>query len=106
MTIIKVNTFSVKPNGQYEYFGNETGTPEWYMVMHTLEKHLGKENIWVKWDYTELIFKIEIIEDNGRYCDDTESKYIQLIEAIYEPFEPFNFVYMKNHYLVFQIIYD
>lgn len=106
MTIIKINPFSVKPNGQYDYFGDEIGTPEWYMVLHTLEKHLGRENIWVSWDYTDFFFTIEFIDDEGYYCDDFESDYIQIIESIYESFEPFNFVYMKNDHLAFQIIYD
>jgi hypothetical protein len=105
MNIIKVNPFSVNTRGEYDYFGDETGTPEYYMVLHTLEKHLGKENILVGWDYTEFFFEIEIIEDEGCYCDNTID-YIQCIESIFEPFEPYNFVYMKNDNLVFQVLYD
>lgn len=100
MTIIKVNPYSVNTYGNCEYFGDETGTPKFYMVIHTLEKHLGEIN--VKWDYTHFFFTIEDIDEG---CDNT-ADYIKIIESIYEPFEPHNFTDMKNHHLVFQIIYD
>ena len=53
---IKVNAFHVKPNGTFNYFGDETGTPEFYVVKDTLEKHLEEDNIWVSWDYNNWYF--------------------------------------------------
>ena len=102
MTIINVKPYSVNTYGNCEYFGDETGTPEFYMVLYTLEKHLGIENINVKWDYTRLLFTIEEIDEG---CDN-RADYIKVIESIYEPFKPYNFTNMKNHHLVFQIIYE
>jgi len=101
-SIIKVNPFSVNIKGEYDYFADETGTPEFYMVLHTLEKHLGEENISVTWDYKEFFFNIKVIE--GGYYYDNIDECIQKIESIFEPFEPYNFVYMKNDFLVFQVI--
>ena len=59
MTIIKVIPISVKSNGDEEYFGDETGTPEFYMVHDTLLKYLGEENVWVNWVATSSI-KLDI----------------------------------------------
>ena len=101
---IKVNPISVNTNGYEDYFGEETGTPEFYMVKHTLEKYLGEENIWVDWDYNEFFFIItDRCEDEGF---DNIYDYSQVIETIYEPFELFNFVYRKKDHLRFHIIND
>ena len=95
---------SVKPNGEEKEFGDETGTPEFYMVHDTLLKYLGEENVWVNWDYNDFIFIIENkFEDE---CFDISYDYKKIIEEIYEPFAPFNFVYMKQDHLKFQIISD
>ena len=100
MSSIRVTPISVNANGEEDYFGDETGTPDFYMVSDTLKKHLGEENIWVNWDYKDFIY---VIEDRMKESNNTD-KYIQIIETIYEPFAPFNFVYMKEHHLRFQII--
>ena len=106
-SIIKVNPFTVKPNGEAYIFGDETGTPDFYVVADTLQKYLGEENIWVTWDYTEWYFVIEQsgVKDEG--CDNTFD-YIQIIESIYESFDYDPGIYdeYKNDHLVFQIIYD
>ena len=95
---IRINAFLVNEYKQKEYFGEETGTSEFYMVSDTLKKHLGEENIWVSWDYTDFCFIIEK-KDNNNTID-----YIKIIESIYEPFEPYNFIYKKNNHIVFEII--
>jgi len=59
MVIIKVMPISVKPNGEEKEFGDETGTPEFYMVHDTLLKYLGEENVWVNWVATSSI-KLDI----------------------------------------------
>ena len=99
MISIKVNPFLVSASGNYDHFGEETGTPEFYMVLDILNKHLGEGNISVSWDYAEFFYKIEAIEDK-------EIDYIKIIESINEPFSSFNVVNHKNDHLIFQVIYD
>ena len=41
MTIIKVQAFTVNTNEEYDYFGDETGTSDFYVVHDTLQKYLG-----------------------------------------------------------------
>lgn len=106
-SIIKVNAFHVKPNGTFDYFSEETGTPKFYHVAETLEKYLGKDNVWVSWDYQEFCFIISVKGVPDEACDNTYD-YIQIIESIYEPFEyePGIFDDYKNDHLVFENIYD
>jgi len=100
MSYIKVIPIAVNADGTKDYFGDETGTPQYYMVLHTLQKHLGE--VYVTWDYTEYCcFKIEMKDQS---CDNIY-EYIPIIETIYEPFAPFNFVNRKKQHLTFQIIY-
>ena len=99
MISIKVNPFLVSASGNYDHFGEETGTPEFYMVSDILNKHLGEENISVSWDYAEFFYKIEVMDDKG-------IDYIKIIESINEPFSSFNVVNHKNDHLIFQVIYD
>ncbi len=94
---VRVQPFSVNEYKQKDYFGEEPGTPEFYMVSDTLNKYLGKENIWVSWDYTDFCFIIEQKDNNNTFD-------YKIIESIYEPFEPYNFIYKKNDHLVFEII--
>jgi len=103
MKYIQVQPFSVNVNGEEDYFGGETCSTEFYIVSDILKKCLGKENIWVFWDYTELYFIIFIMEENyvDEGCDDTYD-YIHIIESIYEPFYFDN----KQMHLTFQIIYE
>jgi len=95
--IIKVNPTLVNANGNIDYFGEETGTPEFYIVSDILNKHLGKENISVSWDYTEFLYKIKVLQDK-------RIDYIQIIESINEPMSPFNIVYHENDHLNFKIV--
>ena len=104
MSIIKVMPISVNPNGEEENFGDETGTPDFYMVHDTLLKYLGEENVWVTWDYDDFAFIIENKHDDE--CFDNSYDYEKVIETIYEPFAPFNFVNMKKDHLKFQIVTD
>ena len=89
MNCIKVNAFLVNESKEKEYFGDETGTPQFYMVSDTLKKHLGEENVWISWDYIDFCFFIEE--------KDNTINYIKIIEKIYEPFEP-------NNFIIFEII--
>ena len=104
MTSIKVNSFTIDPNGDTHYFGDETGTSDFYVVSHVLEKYLGENNIYVSWDYNQFFF---IITNFDEGIDDTHD-YIQIIENIYEPFNfpPGIYESNKDDHLVFQIIYD
>ena len=104
MTSIKVNSFTVDPNGDTHYFGSETGTPEFLVVLNVLQKYLGKNNIDVDWDYNQFFF---IITDIDEGIDNTNN-YTQIIESIYEPFifPPGIFESNKEDHLIFQIIYD
>jgi len=104
---IKVNAFNVKPNGTSNYFGDETGTPEFYHVDDILKKYLGEHNILVSWDYNNWNF---IIEQRGlpdEDCDNTYD-YIKIIDSIWEPFlyPPGIFEDYKNDHLAFEIVYD
>jgi len=104
---IKVNAFTVNTNKEYDYFGDETGTPDFYVVHDTLIKYLGDENVYVNWDYNEFFFVIEDNENSDEGYDNT-CDYIHTIESIYESFDypPGIYEDNKNDHLVFQIIYD
>jgi len=103
-SVINVKPLLVNDKGYNEYFGDETGTPEFYMVLDILYKHLGKENILVSWDYKEFFYKIEVIEN--KY-----SGYIKILESIKEPVS-IHYRYAdteeehKNDCLTFQVIYN
>ena len=104
-SIIKLNSFTVKPNGNVDLFDDETGTPDFYTVADTLKKYLGKNNIYVSWDYQELCFVISDSGERDEGCDNIYD-YIQIIESIYEPFDfpPGIWEQHKNDHLVFDII--
>ena len=104
-SIIKLNSFTVKPNGNVDLFDDETGTPDFYTVEDILKKYLGENNIWVSWDYQELCFVISDSEERDEGCDNIYD-YIQIIESIYEPFDfpPGIWEQHKNDHLVFEII--
>jgi hypothetical protein len=92
MTTMHVMATMTNADGLEEYFGDETGSTEFYMVKHTLEKYLGKENIYVTWDNAEFLF---VIEDKDEGCDNLYD-YSETIEDINEPF--------KNRYMRFEIL--
>jgi len=100
MTLITVIALAVNMNSDEEYFGDETGTPEYYMVKDTLHKYLGEDNVYIGWDYDNFIYTIENIDEG---CDNT-CDYTEIINNIYEPFAPFNFKSYKKHHLAFQIL--
>lgn len=104
MTSIKLNSYTMDPNGDTQYFGDETGTPEFYVVSDVLKKYLGENNINISWDYNQFFF---IITNFDEGIDNTYD-YIQIIESIYESFifPPGIFESNKDDLLVFQIIYD
>ena len=97
---IKVSAITVDAYGKVEDFGDETGTEDFYMVHDTLIKHLGNENVSVNWSYKEFLYVIEI---KKRFVHNNQD-YKRIIENIYEPFAPFNFVFLKKHHLKFKII--
>lgn len=99
MLSIKVNPFLVYKNGKREHYGEETGTPEFYIVSDILYKHLGEDNILIFWDYTEFFYKIQVTGDKN-------IDYIKIIESINEPYSQFNDEYQDNEHLIFQVIYD
>lgn len=110
---INVFAINIKPNGKECFFGEETGTPEFYHIVDVLKKYLG-ENIFVSWDYNDFFFIIENIEidfftmeniERDEGYDETYD-YITIIESIYEPFEydPGIFIQYKNDHIVFDII--
>ena len=100
MFSIKVIAIAVNANGEAEDFGGETGTCEFYMVHDTLIEHLGDENVSVNWSYKEFLYIIEIKKSFVH----NNADYRRIIENIYEPFAPFNFVFLKKHHLKFKII--
>jgi hypothetical protein len=99
MSIIEVQPIIVNANGAEDLFGDEPGTPQFYMVKNILYKHFGEDNIWVCWNYLTFKFNIEG-KDKDAGCDMTHD-YIDLIDTIYEPL-PETF-YTGNH-LKFKII--
>ncbi len=90
----EMNAITVKPifvndvTGEESPFYDETGTPEFYMITHTLQKHLG-EGIWIYNDdvNTELFVINE--EHTGADEDidegyDKSADYIYIIQKINE----------------------
>ena len=102
MTIIKITPIAINPyDAEAEnYFGDETGTPEFYTVKHILQKYLG-ENINVSWNYDDFTYEIEDLNEDEGY--DNLQNYIDNIKNIYEPMEPFNYESLKNCHLMFMI---
>ena len=100
MSYIKVTAITVDLDGKVEDFGGETGTCEFYMVHDTLIEHLGDDNVSVNWSYKEFLYIIEIKKSFVH----NNADYRRIIENIYEPFAPFNFVFLKKHHLKFKII--
>ena len=100
MGLITVIPIIVKVDRKEDYFGDETGTPDFYMVSDTLKKYLGEESIFVSWDYNDFAFIIEDrIDDEG--CD-TSHDFRRIIENIYESFGDWD--YYKDNYLKFRIV--
>ena len=93
MTTLQVMETMTPSGGLAHYFGDETGSTEFYMEKHTLEKYLGKENIYVSWDYAEFLF---VIEETDEGCDNLYD-YSKTIEDIHEPFD-------KNRYMRIEIL--
>ena len=96
-TAIKVNPKLVNPKGDLDYFGEETGTPEFYIVLDILYKHLGKENISVSWDYNDFTYEIKVEKDKN-------IDYIKIIESIDESMSRFNMIYHENDHLIFEVV--
>jgi hypothetical protein len=102
MTIIKVTPTAINPYDEEaeNYFGDETGTPEFYIVKDILQKYLG-ENINVRWNYDDFTYEIEDLNEDEGY--DNLQNYIDNIKNIYEPMEQFNYEGLKQCYLMFMI---
>ncbi len=99
--MIKVMPMVILDNDSEEFYGDETGTPDFYKVWTTLHKYLG-ENIWVSWNYDDFTFEIT---DDDEGCDSVYD-YIKLLQKICEPFEEDSYDYAEKNYrwLRFDII--
>ena len=82
MTLIRVNAIAVKGNEEAD-FGDETGTPGFYIVKDTLCKYLGEENIWVSWDYNDFLFVIEDKFDDESYDNSYDYRKIIIPYILY-----------------------
>jgi predicted DNA-binding protein len=87
-------TLTVKPilvndlTGEEEPFGDETGTPQFYMVKHTLEKYLQDEDMYIythdanpEWWFTIAQRRANVSAIGVR---EKIKNYIAIIEEIYE----------------------
>jgi len=89
---LEKTTLTVKPilindlTGEEEPFGDETGTPQFYMVKHTLEKHLNDEDIYIYTDDTDPEWWFTIAQRRASAIGVSEKirNYIAIIEQIYE----------------------
>jgi hypothetical protein len=96
---LEKTTLTVQPilindlTGEEEQFGDETGTPQFYMVKHTLEKYLKDEDMYI---YTEEdgLFTIaqrsanvvdaNVVDANAIGVKEKIKNYKAIIEQIYE----------------------
>ncbi len=102
MTIIKVfpNLINPEDDEAENYFGDETGSQQFYTVESILQKYLGKD-MTVSFNDDDLTFEIEDLkEDEG--CDNLDD-YIEIIENIRESLVPYNYPELENQYLMFII---
>jgi hypothetical protein len=102
MTIIKVfpNLINPADDEAENYFGDETGSQQYYTVISILQKYLPKY-LTVSLNDDDLTFEIEDLkEDEG--CDNLDD-YIEIIENIRESLVPYNYAELENQYLMFII---
>ena len=96
-TSTKSTVIIVKPIWVNDITGEESsgceeiGTPDFYMVSHTLEKYLGGDKIWVYKDRNDCdLFTIKYCKTDGNdygfiiIDDEKLKKDINIIENIYE----------------------
>ena len=94
MSIIEVLAIMMYTDGiEDTFFGGETGTAEFYIIKHTLQKYLGNDLLYYNHD-NEDTFIIENFYDEG--CDNLYD-HVKIINQIHEPFA-------KNRTLKFAII--
>jgi hypothetical protein len=91
-TFLEKTTLTVKPilindlTGEEEPFGDETGTPQFYMVKHTLEKYLNDEDIYIYTDDAdpEWLFTIAQRRASAIGVREKIRNYKAIIKQIYE----------------------
>ena len=94
---LEKTTLTVKPilindlTGEEEPFGDETGTPQFYMVKHTLEKYLNDEDIYIytddtdpEWWFTIAQRRANVVDASAIGIKEKIRNYIAIIEEIYE----------------------
>ena len=88
---LEKTTLTVQPmlvndlTGAEEPFGDETGTPQFYMVKHTLEKYLKDEDIYIYTDADGLFTIAQRRANANAIGVKAKSKnYKTIIEQIYE----------------------
>jgi hypothetical protein len=91
MTRIEVVAIMEYADGREDTFGGETGTAEFYMVKHSLEKQLG-EHFWYYNHDVKDTFIIEAKDNNHN-----TNQLVNHIKNIYQAFD-------KNRHLKFEII--
>lgn len=96
MTIIEVMAIMRQANGNEDTFGGETGTPEFYMVKHTLAQYLGEEEESLLY-YNHESNDTFIIDFGKGENKNRINQYIDIIKNIYEAFD-------RSRYLRFEII--
>jgi len=84
MVFIKVDASIVNAAGITHEFGDETGTPQFYIVERVLEKHLGKD-IYVYYNYDDFAFEIVYDEDETDQGCDISYDFVEIIESIQWP---------------------
>jgi len=103
MVFIKVDASIVNADGLEHPFGDETGTPQFYIVKRVLEKHLGKD-IHVYYNYDDFTFEIVYDEDAADQGCDISYDFVEVIKSIHESFPAtyngwklqFKIVYFRN----------
>lgn len=103
MVVIEVEPRIVNDNtGTADIFGDETGTPQFYIIRDILQEYLGKD-IYVSWNYDVFTFNIESY-DTDEGCD-TSGDFVEVIETICELFpETYDDGRYKGYQLQFEII--
>ena len=96
MTVLEVMVIMTDADGnEHTYWGDETGTPKFYIIKDTLEAYLG-DTVWIYNHPTNDTF---IIENNDEGCDNSYD-YIEIIETIYEN----AYSYECRNHLCFEIL--
>ena len=85
MTIITIMPIVINNDGKEYYYGDETGSIQYYVVKDILHEYLG-EKIYVSWNYNDFTFEIRGHDDfdNEDEGFDIIDDYVRIIDTIYE----------------------